>query len=167
MRSLAGGLRPGQLDTEAAPLDRLLCVMTAAAPPNPVVLERLEGLGAGIVHTYGLTETFGPYTVCRPQVAWVGRPRAKDQVDAAQRSPAVPPEDVRMNRLATSGRRASLRHMGWDDDERYPELSDDPEAVERRRQASLEMRAMRQKILRWAYGALGFLIVLVIYLAAR
>jgi hypothetical protein len=58
--------------------------------------------------------------------------------------------------------------VGWDDEEdKYPELSDDPEAVERRRQASTEMRAMRQKILRWAYGVLGFLIVLVIYLATR
>ena len=57
--------------------------------------------------------------------------------------------------------------MGWDDDDEFPELSDDPEAVERRRLASLEIRAARQRILRWAYGILGFLIVLVIYLATR
>jgi fatty-acyl-CoA synthase len=58
---------------EAAPLERELVVMTAAAPPNPAVLERMEGLGARIVHVYGLTETYGPYTVCQPQVDWTVR----------------------------------------------------------------------------------------------
>ncbi len=62
---------------QAAPLERPLCVMTAAAPPNPVVLERMEDLGARIVHVYGLTETYGPYTVCQPQVDWAGRPTAE------------------------------------------------------------------------------------------
>jgi fatty-acyl-CoA synthase len=55
---------------EAVPLERPLCVMTAAAPPNPTVLERMESLGARIIHVYGLTETYGPYTVCQPQRAW-------------------------------------------------------------------------------------------------
>ena len=57
--------------------------------------------------------------------------------------------------------------MAWDDDEEWPKLSDDPEAVERRRKASLEIRETRQRILRWVYAGLGFLIVLVIYLATR
>jgi len=58
---------------EAAPLEHPLHIMTAAAPPNPVVLERMEGLGAEITHVYGLTETYGPYTVCQPQVGWESR----------------------------------------------------------------------------------------------
>jgi fatty-acyl-CoA synthase len=62
---------------EARPLDHPLCVMTAAAPPNPVVLERMEGLGVRIIHVYGLTETYGPYTVCQPQVDWKERPTAE------------------------------------------------------------------------------------------
>lgn len=57
--------------------------------------------------------------------------------------------------------------MGWDDDEEWPELSDDPDAVEARRKASAQISAARQKALRWAYAALGFLIVLVIFLANR
>ena len=57
--------------------------------------------------------------------------------------------------------------VAWDDDEEWPELSDDPEAVERRRQASREIANARQKALRWAYAGLGFLIALVLYLAAR
>lgn len=57
--------------------------------------------------------------------------------------------------------------MAWDDDEKWPELSDDPDAVERRRQASREIARAKQKALRWAYAGLGFLIVLVIFLATR
>ena len=57
--------------------------------------------------------------------------------------------------------------MAWDDEEEWPELSDDPEAVERRRQASREIAHAKQKALRWAYAGLGFLIVLVIVLATR
>jgi hypothetical protein len=57
--------------------------------------------------------------------------------------------------------------MAWDDDEEWPELSDDPEVVERRRQASREIANAKQKALRWAYAGLGFLIVLVIILATR
>jgi fatty-acyl-CoA synthase len=57
---------------EAAPLGRELVIMTAAAPPNPTVLAQLGDLGVRIVHVYGLTETYGPYTVCQPQVGWDG-----------------------------------------------------------------------------------------------
>ena len=57
--------------------------------------------------------------------------------------------------------------MAWDDDEEWPELSDDPEAVERRRRASREIANAKQKALRWAYAGLGFLIILVIFLATR
>ena len=55
---------------EAHPLERELVVMTAAAPPNPTVLAQTEALGARVVHVYGLTETYGPYTVCQWQVGW-------------------------------------------------------------------------------------------------
>jgi fatty-acyl-CoA synthase len=55
---------------EAKPLDRRLVITTAAAPPNPTTIARLEGLGARIVHVYGLTETYGPYSVCEWQPGW-------------------------------------------------------------------------------------------------
>src|SRR5690606_2718125 len=42
-------------------------ITTAAAPPNPTTLARIEKLGAHIVHVYGLTETYGPYTGCEWQ----------------------------------------------------------------------------------------------------
>ncbi len=52
---------------EAHRLDRELVVTTAGAPPSPTVISRMTGLGARIVHVYGLTETYGPYTVNEPQ----------------------------------------------------------------------------------------------------
>ena len=55
---------------EAHALDRELVVMTAAAPPNPTILAQTEALGARVVHVYGLTETYGPHTVCQWQVGW-------------------------------------------------------------------------------------------------
>jgi fatty-acyl-CoA synthase len=55
---------------EARPLERPLVITTAAAPPSPTRLAQLEGLGARIIHVYGLTETYGPYSVCEWQPGW-------------------------------------------------------------------------------------------------
>ncbi len=57
--------------------------------------------------------------------------------------------------------------MAWDDEEEWPDLAKDPDALERRRQAMRQMSDMRRRALRWAYAGLGLLIVLVIYLASR
>jgi fatty-acyl-CoA synthase len=54
----------------AHPLDRPLVVTTAGAPPSPTTILQMEQLGFRIVHVYGLTETYGPYTVNQHQVAW-------------------------------------------------------------------------------------------------
>lgn len=55
---------------DAAPLERSLTVTTAGAPPSPTTIMEMERMGFGIVHVYGLTETYGPYSVCQPQAAW-------------------------------------------------------------------------------------------------
>ncbi len=62
---------------EAHRLERPLVVTTAAAPPNPKILAALEELGAEIVHVYGLTETYGPHTVCEYQPWVAGAPPAE------------------------------------------------------------------------------------------
>ena len=51
-------------------LDRPLTVTTAGAPPSPTLIDQMETLGAKIIHVYGLTETYGPHTVCAAQPAW-------------------------------------------------------------------------------------------------
>jgi fatty-acyl-CoA synthase len=43
-------------------------MMTAGAAPPSAVIEGMEGLGFRIIHVYGLTESYGPATVC----AWHG-----------------------------------------------------------------------------------------------
>jgi acyl-CoA synthetase (AMP-forming)/AMP-acid ligase II len=56
---------------------RPLRTVTAGAPPPPAVIERMEGLGAVITHVYGLTETYGPHTVCKWKQDWDGRTLAE------------------------------------------------------------------------------------------
>ncbi|WP_412515269.1 long-chain-fatty-acid--CoA ligase [Actinomadura madurae] len=51
-------------------LDRPLVITVAGAPPSPTTLSEAESMGFSIVHVYGLTETYGPYTVCVWQDAW-------------------------------------------------------------------------------------------------
>lgn len=57
-------------DEAAAPLTRPLTVTTAGAAPSPTIIEKFTRLNATIVHVYGLTETYGPYTVCEVQPDW-------------------------------------------------------------------------------------------------
>ena len=51
-----------------------LTIMTAGAPPAPQVIRSIEGMGAFILHAYGLTETYGPTTICAIQPGWSDLP---------------------------------------------------------------------------------------------
>ncbi|MGH8873965.1 MAG: acyl--CoA ligase family protein [Acidimicrobiia bacterium] len=55
---------------EARPFDWPFTITTAGAPPSPTIISEMDDLGARIVHVYGLTETYGPYTVCEWQQEW-------------------------------------------------------------------------------------------------
>ncbi|AIY41499.1 3-methylmercaptopropionyl-CoA ligase (DmdB) [Collimonas arenae] len=44
--------------------------MVAGAPPPPAVLTKMEAMGFDLVHVYGLTEVYGPASVCAEQVEW-------------------------------------------------------------------------------------------------
>jgi fatty-acyl-CoA synthase len=46
------------------PFSKPLHVMIGGAPPAPKTIEQMERLGATITHLYGLTETYGPFSVC-------------------------------------------------------------------------------------------------------
>lgn len=56
--------------SEAHPLEHTIRITTAGAPPAPSIIQRLESAGFDIVHVYGLTEVFGPITICEPQEQW-------------------------------------------------------------------------------------------------
>jgi fatty-acyl-CoA synthase len=55
-------------------LDRPVTAMVAAAPPSPTLFARMSELNFRVVHVYGLTETYGPITVCPEQEAWLELP---------------------------------------------------------------------------------------------
>jgi fatty-acyl-CoA synthase len=55
---------------DAAPIGRSFVATTAGAPPSPTIIGQITDLGAEIVHVYGLTETYGPYTVGQHQTDW-------------------------------------------------------------------------------------------------
>jgi fatty-acyl-CoA synthase len=57
-------------DEERRPLPHRVEIMTAAAPPPAAVLERIETQGFRITHVYGLTEVYGPATVCAWHEEW-------------------------------------------------------------------------------------------------
>ncbi|EEG77378.1 acyl--CoA ligase family protein [Dethiobacter alkaliphilus] len=51
-------------------LKRKLHIVTAGAPPSPTVIRNVEDIGAEIIHVYGLTETYGPHSICAWQPEW-------------------------------------------------------------------------------------------------
>jgi len=69
----------------AAPTGRRIMVTTAGAPPSPTVIARMEQLGFEINHVYGLTETYGPITICEWHPEWDGlEPAARATLRARQ-----------------------------------------------------------------------------------
>jgi fatty-acyl-CoA synthase len=63
--------------------------ITAGAPPPPSVIERMEALGAVIVHVYGLTETYGPHTLCKWKRSGTRRPSPRAQPSRRVRASAT------------------------------------------------------------------------------
>jgi len=55
---------------QAHRLDRELVATVAGAAPAPSVIARMRELGARIVHVYGMTEVYGPYTLNEWQPGW-------------------------------------------------------------------------------------------------
>lgn len=55
---------------KAHPLSRPVTATIAGAPPSPTLLGQLKSLNIRPLHVYGLTETYGPYTVCEWHEEW-------------------------------------------------------------------------------------------------
>ncbi len=52
-------------------------MMTAGAAPPAAVIEGMERLNFAVTHVYGLTESYGPVTVCEWHAEWDALPDAK------------------------------------------------------------------------------------------
>ena len=57
-------------DEGARRLERPVTVTIAGAPPSPTLLGQLKDLNFRPIHVYGLTETYGPHTVCEWHSEW-------------------------------------------------------------------------------------------------
>jgi len=71
--------------------------MTAASPPPASVIERIESRGFDVLHVYGLTEVFGPSTICEWQPMWHRLPPARQaEMKARQGVPYPTVEGIRV-----------------------------------------------------------------------
>jgi fatty-acyl-CoA synthase len=55
---------------QAHQLQRPLTATVAGAAPSPRMIAEMEALGARVIHVYGLTEVYGPYSMCQWQPEW-------------------------------------------------------------------------------------------------
>jgi fatty-acyl-CoA synthase len=67
-----------------------LKIITAGAPPSPAVIRAAEEMGADLTHAYGLTETYGPHTICAWHPEWDALPaQERAQIRARQGVPYI------------------------------------------------------------------------------
>jgi fatty-acyl-CoA synthase len=67
--------------------DHTVEVVTGGAAPPSAIIEAMERNGFHVTHLYGLTETYGPATICAPQENW-------DQLDLEGRARAMSRQGV-------------------------------------------------------------------------
>src|SRR5580704_13109252 len=75
-------------------LEHPVTAMVAAAPPSPTLLARMSELNFRIVHVYGLTETYGPITVCPEPDGWGELPVEQRAKYLARQGQAYPSADL-------------------------------------------------------------------------
>lgn len=72
------------------PLPHVVHVMTAGAAPPPTVIHAMSQRGFRIAHTYGLSETYGPSTICAWKPEWDSLPaETQARMNARQGVPYV------------------------------------------------------------------------------
>jgi len=82
---------------QAGKLDYSLLITTAGAPPSPTTILQMEQMGFQIVHVYGLTESYGPYSVCQSQPGWASsQPQERATLQARQGVSMLQAERVRV-----------------------------------------------------------------------
>ncbi|KGB92833.1 acyl-CoA synthetase [Burkholderia cepacia] len=55
-------------------IDHTVHAMVAGAAPAPAVIAKMKEIGFDLLHVYGLTEVYGPATVCAKQAHWASLP---------------------------------------------------------------------------------------------
>jgi fatty-acyl-CoA synthase len=96
------------------PLPGKVEVMTAGAAPPAAIIEKMQAAGFVVTHVYGLTETYGPGTVCAWQEEWNLLPIGEQAVfKARQGVPYVTLEGLMVgDPLTVKPHKADGRRMG-------------------------------------------------------
>jgi fatty-acyl-CoA synthase len=83
--------------------DRRIEVATGGAAPPSAIIAAMEQMGFNVTHLYGLTETYGPATLCAWQPEWDGKPLAERALDMARQGVRYPTlEGLQVGDPATS-----------------------------------------------------------------
>ncbi|MDX1449630.1 MAG: AMP-binding protein, partial [Acidimicrobiia bacterium] len=120
---------------DAKPFGRPFVVTTAGAPPSPTIIRQMSDLGADIVHVYGLTETYGPYSICEIQDDWADvEPEERVRLMARQGVAYIGADPIRvvdeeMNDVPRDG--LTMGEVVMRGNNVMAGYHDDPEATER------------------------------------
>ena len=80
-------------ETAKRRVDHVVEVATGGAAPPSAVIEAMERMGFRVTHLYGLTESYGPTTVCAWQEEWAGLPLGERSARMARQGVAYPTLD--------------------------------------------------------------------------
>jgi acyl-CoA synthetase (AMP-forming)/AMP-acid ligase II len=115
-------------------VDQRVTVVVAAAPPSPTLFARMDELNFRVVHVYGLTETYGPITMCPEQEEWRALPATERAALLARQGQAYPSADLvrvvddDMNEVPRDG--ATMGEVVMRGNNVMAGYFDDPEATE-------------------------------------
>ncbi|MBO6521783.1 MAG: acyl-CoA synthetase [Rhodospirillales bacterium] len=70
--------------------DHTIEVATGGAAPPSTVISRMESMGFNVTHMYGLTETYGPSTICVFQDDWADMPLEEKAAKMARQGVRTP-----------------------------------------------------------------------------
>ena len=74
--------------------EKPVTVTIAGAPPSPTLLEKIEALNLKPIHVYGLTETYGPHTICEWHPSWDSLSEAEKATIRARQGQAYVTADL-------------------------------------------------------------------------
>jgi fatty-acyl-CoA synthase len=80
-------------DTIKRRFDHVVEIATGGAAPPSAVIEAMERIGFRVTHLYGLTESYGPSTVCAWQEEWAGLPLGDRSARMARQGVGYPTLD--------------------------------------------------------------------------
>ena len=70
--------------------DHVVEVATGGAAPPSAVIAAMESMGFRVTHLYGLTESYGPATLCEPQDDWQSLPLPERALKMARQGVPMP-----------------------------------------------------------------------------